>query len=154
MITRNDCLILLADLEKKNIDTKEITNELFASNQVPINVIKFINNSRPLEANNFYEHIRKSYNHKKSNLYINIVKEELKDPNDVLTTLASLNLQILLYSKKIENKQMFFRHMRFGEICACLLNYSKTYDLTNCIKLLYYIKSDLKAFEYINKNEV
>ena len=42
MITRNDCLILLADLEKKNIDTKEITNELFASNQVPINVIKFI----------------------------------------------------------------------------------------------------------------
>ena len=67
--------------------------------------------------------------------------------------MASLNLQILLYSKKLDNKQMFFRHMRFDEICSCLLTYSKTYDLSNCLKLLHYLKSDLKAFEFINKKE-
>lgn len=114
-------------------------------------VIKFINSHRPFEANKFYEKIRKSYNDKKSTLYRNIVKENLDDPNDVLTTLASLNLQILLYSKNVDDKQMFLRHMRFEEICAALLNYSKKYDLVPCIKLLQRIKADLKAFQYFNR---
>lgn len=50
----------------------------------------------------------------------------MKDPFKCLTTLASLQLQILLYANKLEEKQMFLRHMRFEEISKVLLNYGKT----------------------------
>ena len=74
----------------------------------------------------FYEHIRKSYNQKHSTLYKNIVIEELKNPNDSLTTLSALLTQILLFSKKVENKQMFLRHARCNEITAVTIPESVT----------------------------
>ena len=151
MITRNDTILLLTELQEQGIDTGKLVELALRSSEVNVTVIKFINSHRPFEANKFYEKIRKSYNDKKSTLYRNIVKENLDDPNDVLTTLASLNLQILLYSKNVDDKQMFLRHMRFEEICAALLNYSKKYDLVPCIKLLQRIKADLKAFQYFNR---
>jgi hypothetical protein len=151
MITRNDTILLLTELQEQGIDTGKLVEVALRSSEVNMTVIKFINSHRPFEANKFYEKIRKSYNDKKSTLYRNIVKENLDDPNDVLTTLASLNLQILLYSKNVDDKQMFLRHMRFEEICAALLNYSKKYDLVPCIKLLQRIKADLKAFQYFNR---
>lgn len=151
MITRNDTILLLTELQEQGVDTGKLVEVALRSSEVNVTVIKFINSHRPFEANKFYEKIRKSYNDKKSTLYRNIVKENLDDPNDVLTTLASLNLQILLYSKNVDDKQMFLRHMRFEEICAALLNYSKKYDLVPCIKLLQRIKADLKAFQYFNR---
>lgn len=151
MITRNDTILLLTELQEQGIDTGKLVEVALRSSEVNMTVIKFINSHRPFEANKFYEKIRKSYNDKKSTLYRNIVKENLDDPNDALTTLASLNLQILLYSKNVDDKQMFLRHMRFEEICAALLNYSKKYDLVPCIKLLQRIKADLKAFQYFNR---
>lgn len=151
MITRNDTILLLTELQEQGIDTGKLVEVALRSTEANVTVIKFINSHRPFEANKFYEKIRKSYNDKKSTLYRNIVKENLDDPNDVLTTLASLNLQILLYSKNVDDKQMFLRHMRFEEICAALLNYSKKYDLVPCIKLLQRIKADLKAFQYFNR---
>ena len=151
MITRNDTILLLTELQEQGIDTGKLVELALRSSEVNVTVIKFINSHRPFEANKFYEKIRKSYNDKKSTLYRNIVKENLDDPNDVLTTLASLNLQILLYSKNVDDKQMFLRHMRLEEICAALLNYSKKYDLVPCIKLLQRIKADLKAFQYFNR---
>ena len=151
MITRNDTILLLTELQEQGIDTGKLVEVALRSPEANVTVIKFINSHRPFEANKFYEKIRKSYNDKKSTLYRNIVKENLDDPNDVLTTLASLNLQILLYSKNVDDKQMFLRHMRFEEICAALLDYSKKYDLVPCIKLLQRIKADLKAFQYFNR---
>ena len=125
--------------------TKEFT-KVATSREIPLDVVKFINDNREMEVNKFYSHIRKSYNNKKSKLYINIMKE-IEDVNDVLTTLASLNLQILLFSKKAENKQMFLRHARAEEISKVLTLYFQNYDLTNCIKLLHLIKADIIAFE-------
>ena len=75
-----------------------------------------------MEVNKFYSYIRKSYNQKRSKLYINIMKE-IDDVQEVLTTLASLNLQILLYSKKIDDRQMFLRHARAEEISKVLTIY-------------------------------
>lgn len=147
MITKNDCYLLLADLQNKGIDTTEPIRQLMM-NGVTMDVIKFINDNRQLDLTQFYENLRKNYNKKKSSLYINIVKE-ITDPNEVLTTLAAMNLQILLFSKKVEDKQMFFRHSRASEITAVLNNYYKTYDITNCIKILRIIKTDLKALEGI-----
>ena len=149
MILKNDCILLLTELENNGIDVKEQLKQIIKSNDVPLPVLKFINDNRQFEANKFYEHIRKSYNQKKSQLYKNIVKEDIKDPFKCLTTLASLQLQILLYANKLDEKQMFLRHMRFEEISKVLLNYGKTQDLIPCQKLLKLVKADLKAFEYI-----
>lgn len=148
MISKQDCYLLLADLQNKGIDTTEKLNQILTNGEVTLDVIKFINSNRQLDLTDFYETLRKNYNKKKSSLYINIVKD-IENPTEVLTTLAALNLQILLFSKHLENKQMFYRHARASEITAVLNNYYKTYDITNCIKLLRIIKADLKALESV-----
>lgn len=153
MITRRDCILLLSELSGKGIDTTSMLNRALKNPEVDISVIKFINSHRPFDANLFYEKLRKSYNKKKSNLYKNIVTCDEVDCSDtVLTTLAALNLQILLYMSTVEDARMFMSHTRFEEINQVLLNYSRTYDLVPCIKVLQIIKADLKAFEYISKN--
>ena len=148
MITKTDCYILLAELEKDGIDTKDALDKLSRSNNLPIDGIQFINQNRQLDLAMFYEKLRKNYNHKKSMLYKNIVKE-VEDPNEVLTTLSSMLTQILLFSKQVNNKQMFLKHARCNEITFVLNNYFKTYDLTNCLRLLRMIKADLKCLESI-----
>ena len=151
MITRRDCLLLLSELASQGIDTSNIMRIAIASVDANIDVIKFINDHRQFDANAFYEKIRKSYNHKRSNLYKNIVTCDEEDCSDtVLTTLAALNLQILLFTKTVTDTTMFLKHTRFEEINEAMLNYSKTYDLVPCIKVLQIIKADLKAFEYVN----
>ena len=153
MITRRDCLLLLSELAAKGIETKDMVTLALKSQDVNINVIKFIDSHRQMDANAFYEKIRKSYNHKKSNLYKNIVICDEVDCSDtVLTTLAALNLQILLFVNNVSDTRMFLEHTRFEEINEALLNYSKTYDLVPCIKVLQIVKADLKAFEYIRNS--
>ena len=150
MISKNDLYILLYDLNSRGIDTNEATNTLVSTQGTPIEVIKFINDNRQFDLASFYENIRRNYNKKKSPLYGNIVKD-IEEPNSVLTTLSALLTQILLYSKNVENKQMFLRHARAEDITKILNIYFNTYDLTNCIKLLRIIKADLKAFESIKQ---
>jgi len=149
MIRKDDCIILLTEIQdEKNIDVNKYITQLMSTPTIPVDVIKFINKERPLDVFNFYEKLRKSYNAKKSKLYINLVKEDFDKPTDVLTTLASLALQILLFNDKIENN-LFLKHSRFEEITRVLNNYSKTYDLRPCLKVLYLVKSDIKIFEQI-----
>lgn len=148
MITKNDAYILLADLADKGIDTTSAINDLASSVNLPLSVIKFINDNRQLDLTQFFERLRKNYNNKKSTLYGNIVKD-IEEPSKVLTTLSALLTQILLFSDKVSDRQMFLRHSRCNEITLVLNNYFKTYDLTNCIKLIRIIKADLKALESI-----
>lgn len=148
MITKNDCLLLLADLQSKGIDTQEEFNNLLKSNTIPLDIIKFINDNRQLDLFTFYQTIRKSYNKKKSNLYINIVKE-IDDPNEVLTTLSAMLAWVVRYSKTVSDKQMFLKHARASDICRVLNIYFNTGDITNCIKLIRLIKADIKALESI-----
>lgn len=151
MITRDDCILLLTDIQNQTGEPMDAyIRKLFKSPDVDVETLKFINNKRQLELTKFYEKLRKSYNNKKSSLYINIVKET-ENPTDVLTTLASLNLQILLFAKNVDDKSMFFNHARSQEITLVLNNYFKTYDILPCLKLLKLIKADLKVCEYMNK---
>lgn len=153
MITRRDCLLLLSELSAKGINTDAMMRQALKSQDADILVVKFINDHRQFDANAFYEKIRKSYNHKKSNLYKNIVTcDEVDCSATVLTTLAALNLQILLFAENVSDTRMFLNHTRFEEINQALLNYSKTFDLVPCIKVLQIIKADLKAFEYIRNS--
>ena len=150
MITRNDCLILLNELNVKGIDTSKQLLEIVAQKNPSIEIIKFINDNRQLDLTNFYYKIRKSYNEKRSKLYINIVKE-VEDPNEILTTLSAMLTQILIFARTVEDKTMFLRHARAEEISAVLNNYFKNYDITYAQKLLKVIKADIKCIEYITK---
>jgi hypothetical protein len=150
MLNKNDLLLLLTTIQKEGKDVKSQINKLLTSPELSTEVIKFVNDNRPLEITQFYEQLRKSYNNKRSSLYINLVKEPDK-PFDVLTTLSSLNLQLLLFAKHLDEKSvtMFFSHSRAEEISRVLNNYYKTYDLKPIYTILKLIRSDIKAFEYI-----
>ena len=148
MITKNDCLILLSDLQDRfNIEVpKKYIQKVLLSDQVSVEVVQYINSQRQLDLSNFYQKIRKSYNNKKSNLYINIVKE-ITDPDEVVITLSAMLTQILLFSKSVDNKLMCLRHARADDISKVLSIYFTTFNVESCIKLLQLIKADLKVLE-------
>lgn len=148
MITYSDAMLLLASLNDKGVDTKEKTKELVSNGKVTVELLKFINDNRELDLTRFYEKIRKSYNNKKSSLYINIMRE-VEEPTDVLTTLNSYALQTVLFAKSVEDKNMFYNFARLDDVYKCLYHYSKTYDLIPCLKLLNLIKADIKTLETI-----
>ena len=148
MLQKNDLILLLTDLEENGMDVSKQLDEVIASNSIPIDVVKFINDNRQLDVSAFYDRIRKNYNNKRSDLYINIVKE-IDEPKEVITTLSAFALQVILYSKHAEDEEMFFKHIRAEEVTRVLNNYYKTYDISSAIKLLRLIKCDLVAFETI-----
>lgn len=147
MLTKSDLILILTDMQNKGIDIKNNLMKAVKSDSVSLEVLKFIQENRQLDISAFYTLLRKNYNSKKSPLYKNLVKEEMNEPEDVLTTLAALNLQILLYAKKLDDNKLFLKHSRAEEITFVLNNYYKNYDLIPCLKLLRLIKADLKAFE-------
>ena len=151
MITKQDVLLLLTELQENGVDCKEQISKQIVKKDVDIDILKFINDHRQLDLTNFYKKIRKSYNDKKSKLYINIVKEA-EEVKEVLTTLSALLTQIILFSKEVDNMPMFYQHARTEEITKVLNNYFKTYDLTNCIKLIQIIKADVKVCESFYKD--
>ena len=146
LITKEDVLLLLTELRDSGVDCKEQIKQQILAKEPQIEILKFINDNRELDLTNFYKKLRKSYNNKRSKLYINIVKET-EEIKDVLTTLSALLTQIILYAKDVDNMVMFYQHSRAQEITLVLNNYFKTYDLTNCIKLMKIIKADIKVCE-------
>lgn len=151
MVTKSDITILLNDLQERGIDINGYLKELYSTSSIPLNVIKFLNDNRSFDVANFYEKIRHNYNKKRSDLYLNIVKE-LDNVDEVLTTLASYNLQVLLYGRNVEDKEMFYRNSRVEEVTRVLNNYYKTFDIDSCVKILSLIKADIKLFETVKKN--
>lgn len=150
MISKNDLVLILTEIsEKTGVDTTDKITKVLTSRNIPLDIVQYVNKERELDVSKFYAYIRKSYNQKKSKLYINIMKE-IDDVNDVLTTLSSLNLQLLLFSKQLDDKQLFFKHSRAEEITKVLNLYFQTYDLTNCLRLLHLIKADIIAFETLS----
>ena len=150
MITKNECLEKVFILKDEGIECEAQIKQLLLETQPSIEIIQFISNNIELNIRKFYEKLRKSYNDKKSKLYINIVKETELEPKEVLCTLGSLQLQILLFNKNIDDNN-FLKNARFDDISKCMLNYYTTKDIIPCQRLLSYIKSDLKVLEEINK---
>lgn len=148
MIKKNDCILLLTEMQEKGINVSKQISQLMSSQDMSLDVLKFINDNRQLDLLSFYEKMRINYNKKKSSLYINIVKE-IEEPQEVLITLSAMLTQILLFSKNLENKQLFLKHSRADEITKVLEHYFKNYDITNALRLMKLIKADLKALESI-----
>lgn len=146
MITKTDCLTLLFELKDKGINVDKEIKYLLVHSEPSLDIIKKLNDNMELSIRAFYEKLRKSYNNNKSKLYINIVKEIDLEPKEVLCTLGSLQLQILLFNKKL-NDPAFLRSARFEEITDCFKYYYKTGDIIPCQKLLGLFKADLKFLE-------
>lgn len=153
MISKNDCILLLTDLNNHGINASEPLFKLMKMSEPSIEIIKFINDNRQLDLVKFYDKIRKSYNNKRNKLYINIVKE-IEEPAEVLTTLSAMLTQILLFSRDVEDRQMFLEHSRADEISFVLNYYFKNFDLVPCLKLIRVIKTDIKCCEMIEGREI
>ena len=150
MITKNDCLTILVSLEDRGINIDQQMKKLLTAKEIPIETLKFILENRGIEVANFYEMLRKKHNQKKSPLYHNIVKD-ITDPEEVITTLACLLVQITLYSKKLtSNKEIFQREVRVEEISRVLNNYYTTGMLDSCLALMKLLKTDLLVLEHIS----
>ena len=152
MLKKTDLLVLLNDISKTGINVDAQVQRVLTKPEIPIDVIKFINDNRQLRVTEFYEQLRKSYNAKRSSLYINLMKEEF-DPLPALATLSSLNLQIILFAKHLpqEDIPMFFSHVRATEITKTLNNYYTTFDLEPVINILKVLKADIKSFEAVSR---
>lgn len=149
MITKNDCILLLTDLQESGIDIGDLILKVIKSNTVSIDVLKFINANRELELTKFYENLRKNYNNKRSKLYINIIRDT-DDVDNVTTVLASYLLQATLFSKTTADSQMFLRHARVKEVNMALAKYYTDFDLDICVQLLKLIRTDMMACEIIS----
>ena len=148
MLKKTDVLMLLTELQDNGKDVAKYINNLCKTSSIPLDIIKFINDQRQLDVAQFYERLRSNYNHKKSDLYINIVKE-IDDLDEILTTLAAYNLQVLLFGRKVENKELFYKASRVEEVTRVLNNYYRNYDIDKCRVVLSLIKADIKLFEEI-----
>ena len=150
MITKNDCLTILVSLEDRGLDINQPMKKLITSKEIPMDVLKFILDNRGIEVANFYEMLRKKHNQKKSPLYHNIVKE-LSDPDELITTLACLLVQITLYSNKLtSNREIFQREVRAEEITRVLNAYYSSGTLDQCLALMKLLKADLTVLEHIS----
>ena len=139
---------ILLKLEDQGININSIMRKLVIAKDIPLDVLQFIAQNRGVEALNFYEMLRVRYNKKKTPLYKNILKEN--SDTEITTILACLLTQIVLYSKKLESKELFLKEIRAEEIARVLQSYFETDDLEQCKKLLHLIKADLMVLEYLN----
>ena len=149
MLQQKDLILLLTELEEKGVEgTAQQLKSVITSKNIDLNVLKFINEHRPFEIAQFYEKLRKNHNEKKSPLYKNIVSD-IEDVEEIITTLHAYSLQVNLFSKHLENKQLFFKHARAEEVTRVLNNYYTNYDITSALKIIRLIKADLIAFETV-----
>ena len=149
MLNKIDCMSIPIKREDKGVDINAQMKTLILAKDIPIDVLKFIAEKQGLEAVNFYEMLRKSYNNKKSKLYKNIL-DDIK-LEDVCVILSSLLLQIALYSSKLtDTKNSFLQEIRANEISGALADFYKSDNVEKCLAVLNAIKTDLLVLEYLN----
>lgn len=151
IITKDDCLKLLFDLREQGVECDKEIKHLLVLSDPDVETISFINSRQELNLRKFYEKLRRSYNDKKSKLYKNIVDINTLEPKEVPICLASLQLQILLFNKNLDDPS-FLTQARFKSITQCLNNFYLTGDLIPCQKLLNLFRVDLKFLEEISVN--
>lgn len=148
MISKSDLVLLLSDLGESDAETAAAIRKVYATPGIPLDILKYINSKRQLDLTAFYNKIRKSYNQKKSKLYVSIVKDSL-EADKLIVTLSAYSLQVALYASKLEDSSMFLQHARAREVSLALAKYYTDYDLTNCSALLRLIRADLMACEVV-----
>lgn len=149
MLQKTDLLLLLTDIQEAEPqnDVKEYVDMVIKTPGINFEALKFINEHRLLDVTNFYEKLRRSYNQKRSKLYINIMKSDETELKDVLVVLTSLLNQIMIFAEQAKDRQMFLKHARADEICKALLVYLTSYNIQPAVQLVQLVKADLKALQ-------
>lgn len=62
MISKNDIVLLISDLDVAEEEATKLIRKIYASPNLPLDVLKLINEKRQLDLTAFYDKIRKSYN--------------------------------------------------------------------------------------------
>lgn len=153
MLQKTDLILLLTTLQEENpqLDVKDYIDLTIKTPGISLDALRFINNNRQLDVTAFYEKLRRSYNDKRSNLYINIVKSDETEIKNVMVVITSLLNQIMIYADKASDKQLFLKHSRADELCKSILLYLTNYDIQPAVKLLQLVKADLKTLQEVNK---
>lgn len=152
MISKSDVVLLLTELQENGEDVSRDILNLYHTDNIPLEILKKINDSKPLSVAKFYEKIRQSYNKKHSKMYINIMRSDenaIQDAKTILTTLSGLLNQILQF--ECEDKPMFLKHVRADEITKVLEIYFKTFNIDPAFQLLKLIKADIKVLQMIKE---
>lgn len=152
MISKSDVVLLLTELQTNGEDVSKDIMTLYKSDNIPIEILRKINNFKPLTVIKFYEKIRQSYNRKHSKMYINIMRADenaTQDAKTILTTLSGLLNQILQF--ECDNKPMFLKHVRADEITKALEIYFKTFNIEPAFRLLKLIKADIKVLQMVRE---
>lgn len=149
MINRFDCYEVLFSLKKQGVDVERQLKLLSTSPSVPLEVIRFINEQRPLNVTSFYETLRKKNNQKASKLYKNIVVETHSNPLEVVKTASSLLTQIVIASEKLPKEEVssFYSQTRAKELTIALNEYFLNGDIQKVLDELKRIKEDIKILE-------
>ena len=152
MLQSNDLILMLTNMDSKGVEGAAAMIRSCIGKPVSqsLDALRFINEHRQLDVTRFYERMRKNHNEKRSSLYKNIVRGDLK-AEDVITTLHAFALQAALFSKHVDEKDktMFFKHVRAEEVARVLEGFYKDFDLTSASTLLRLIQADLLVFEHI-----
>lgn len=153
MLQKTDLILLLTTIQEEHpdLDVRDYVDMAIRTPGINLEALKFINDIRPLEVRQFYEKLRRSYNQKKSNLYINIMKSDETELKNTMVVLTSLLNQIMIFAEKVEDRQLFLKHSRADEVCKVILLYLTNYDIQPAVKLLQLIKADLKTLQEISK---
>ncbi len=149
-LQKSDVILLLSELQEKGFDVNLEMNMVITSKYIPLEILKFINENKSLDAVRFYDKLRDSYNKKRSKLYINIMRSDentITDAKTILTTLSALLNQILQF--EAEDRPMFLRVLRAEEISDVLKIYFQTFNIGPAYKLLTLFKADCKCLEAI-----
>ena len=149
-LLKSDVILLLTELQEKGFEVDHELNLVISSKYIPLEILKFINEEKPLDALRFYEKLRESYNKKRSKLYINIMRSDentITDAKTILTTLSALLNQILQF--EASDRPMFLRALRAEEISDVLKIYFQTFNIVPAYKLLTLFKADCKCLEAI-----
>lgn len=147
MITKQDCMSLLLKLEDAGLNIDSQMKRLILAESVPMETLTFIVKNNGMEANKFYEMLRKRHNQKKSPLYKNILSGP-KSPAEDALTLNCLLTQIFLYGAKLDSPYSFYKEVRADEIASAVSEYLAAGEYEGCSSLLSLLKADLLVLEY------
>lgn len=147
MLGRQDCYKLLIDIKNKGINVDKYFLMLSQSVEIPVEVIKFINENRELDITRFYEDLREKHNKRKSKMYYDLMRE--LEPEESIITLSSLITRAFIFGKTLSTRDriQFYENIDIPSITSAINEYTKTSDIGKCLEILSKIKNDIKVLE-------
>lgn len=146
MLSKQDGYRLLLEIRKSsgdNVDKYLI--ELSKSNEVPREILRFINSKRPTGLYAFYESLRKKNNDKVNRLYLNIMREDLTDAESV-KTLSSYVTQTVIAAEQctVELVSQIYEQARVKDAAQAINSYFANGNTNDVREVLLKIKADIK----------